>query len=127
MDISLKRGFVITLLIFGFPVWFPLLVTAFCVLLTVAIVIATLAIVVPWSLAVSFGASALALLLATAVILTSEGIGAVVLVLGAAFILSALCIFSLWVALRLTKLGAKGIGAMFRSCFKLLFGRRNRI
>ncbi len=126
MDISLKRGFVIALLIFGFPVWFPLLVTAFCVLLTVAIVIATLAIVVPWALVVSFGASALALLLATAVILTGEGIGAAVLVLGAAFILSALCIFSLWAALRLTKLGAKGIGAMSRGCFKLLFGRRNR-
>ena len=125
MDISLKRGFVITLLIFGFPVWFPLLVTAFCVLLTVAIVIATLAIVLPWSLAVSFGASALALLLATAVILTGEGIGAAVLVLGAAFILSALCIFSLWAALRLTKLGAKGIGAMFRASSNLIFGRRN--
>ena len=127
MDISLKRGFVIALLIFGFPVWFPLLVTAFCVLLTVAIVIATLAIVLPWSLAISFGASALALLLATAVILTSEGIGAAVLVLGAAFILSALCIFSLWAALRLTKLGAKGIGVMFSGSFNLLFGRRNRV
>ena len=124
MNVSLKRGFVIALLIFGFPVWFSLLVTAFCVLLTVAIVIATLAIVVPWALVVSFGASALALLLATAVILTSEGIGAAVLVLGAAFILAALCIFSLWAVLHLTKLGAKGIGAMFRGFFKLLFRRR---
>ena len=126
MDISLKRGFVIALLIFGFPVWFPLLVTAFCVLLTVAIVIATLSMVVPWSLFLSFGASALALLIATPIILTGEGIGAAVLVLGAAFILAALCIFSLWAALRLTKLGAKGIAAMFRGCFKLLFERRNR-
>ncbi len=126
MDVSLKRGFVIALLIFGFPVWFSLLITAFCVLLTVAIAVATLAIVVPWSLFISFGASALALLLATAIILTGEGIGAAVLVLGAAFILAALCIFSLWAALCLTKLGAKGIGAMFRGCFKLLFGRRNR-
>lgn len=127
MDVSMKRGFVIALLIFGFPVWFPLLVAAFCVLLTVAIVIATLAIVVPWSLVVSFGASALALLLATAVILTGEGIGAAVLVLGAAFVLSALCIFSLWAAIRLTKLGARGIGGMFRGSFNLLFGRRNRV
>ena len=126
MDISLKRGFVIALLIFGFPVWFPLLVTVFCLLLTAAILIATLAMVLPWSLVISFGASAVALLMVTAIILTGEGIGAAVLVLGAAFILAALCIFSLWAALRLTKLGAKGIGAMFRGCFKLLFGRRNR-
>ena len=121
-----KNGLIITLLIIGFPIWFSLLVTAFCVLLTVAIVVATLAIVVPWSLVVSFGASALALLIATPIIFTGEGIGAAVLVLGAAFILAALCIFSLWAALRLTKLGTKGIGAMFRGCFKLLFERRNR-
>lgn len=122
-----KNGLVIALLILGFPVWFSLLVTAFCVLLTAAIVIATLAIVVPWSLVVSFGASAVALLLATVIILTGEGIGAAVLVLGAAFILAAFCIFSLWAALSLTKLGAKGIDAMFRGSFNLLFGRRNRI
>ena len=126
MDISLKRGFVIALLIFGFPVWFPLLVTVFCLLLTAAILIATLAMVLPWSLVISFGASAVALLMVTAIILTGEGIGAAVLVLGIAFVLAALCIFFLWAALRLTKLGAKGIGAMFRGCFKLLFGRRNR-
>jgi hypothetical protein len=95
-------------------------------LLTVAIVVATLAMVVPWSLFLSFGASALALLIATPIIFTGEGIGAAVLVLGAAFILAALCIFSLWAALSLTKLGAKGIGAMFRGCFKLLFERRKR-
>ena len=122
-----KSGLVITLLILGFPVWFSLLAAAFAILLSLAIAIATLCVVVPWSLAVSFGASAVALLIATAIILTSEGIGAAVLVLGAAFILSALCIFSLWAALRLTKLGAKGIGAMFRGCFNLLFGRRNRV
>lgn len=122
-----KNGLVITLLILGFPVWFPLLVTVFCLLLTAAILIATLAMVLPWSLVISFGASAVALLMATAIILTGEGIGAAVLVLGVAFVLAALCIFSLWAALRLTKLGARGIGAMFRGCFKLLFGRRNRI
>ena len=121
-----KSALQITLLILGFPVWFPLLVTVFCLLLTAAILIATLAMVLPWSLVISFGASAVALLMATATILMGEGIGAAVLVLGVAFVLAALCIFSLWAALRLTKLGARGIGAMFRGCFKLLFGRRNR-
>lgn len=119
-----KSGLLLLLLILGFPVWFPLLVTAFCLLLTVAIVIATLAMVVPWSLVVSFGASALGLLIATFVVLTGEGIGAAVLVLGTAFVLAAFCIFSLWIALRLTALGAKGIFAMFRGTCKLIFGRR---
>lgn len=119
-----KSNLVIWLLILGFPVWLPLLITAFCLLLTAAIVIATLAMVVPWSLVVSFGASALGLLLATAIVLTGEGIAAATLVLGTALVLAALCIFSLWVALRLTALSAKGIAAMFRGFFKFLFGRR---
>ena len=122
-----KNGLTVWLLILGFPLWFPLFITAFCLLLTAAIVIGTLAMVLPWSLVISFGASAVALLMATAIILTGEGVGAAVLVLGVSLVLAALCIFSLWAALRLTKLGARGIGAMFRGCFKLLFGRRNRI
>ena len=119
-----KSGLVIALLIFGFPLWFPLFITAFCLLLTATIVLATLCMVVPWSLVVSFGASALGLLVATAVLLVGEGIGAAALVLGTAFVLAALCIFSLWAALRLSALSAKGIGAMFRGFFKLIFGRR---
>lgn len=119
-----KSGIVILLLILGFPLWFPLLITAFCLLLTAAILIVTLAMVLPWSLAISFGVSALGLLIGTAVILVGEGIGAAVLVLGTALVLGALCIFTLWVALRLTALGAKGIAAMFSGSCKLIFGRR---
>lgn len=119
-----KSGLVITLLILGFPVWFSLLAVAFSVLLTLVVVIGTLAIVVPWSLVVSFGASALGLLLATVIVLTGKGIAAALLTLGAAFVLAALCIFCLWVALRLTVLGAKGIAAMCRGSFNLIFGRR---
>lgn len=119
-----KSKSMIVLLILGFPLWFPLLIVAFSVLLVIAIVIGTLAMVVPWSLVISFGASALGLLLATAIVLTGEGIAAAVLVLGTAFVLAALCIFALWAALRLTVLGAKGIGAIFSGSFKLLLGRR---
>ena len=119
-------GMTILLLILGFPIWFPLLVAAFCILLSLAIVIATLAMVVPWSLMVSFGASALGLLIATPFVFFADGIVEGLLFLGAVFVLAALCIFTLWVALRLTVLGAKGIGAMFKGFFKLLFGRRNR-
>jgi len=119
-----KSGFVIALLILGFPLWFPLLVTAFCLLLTVAIVLATICMVVPWSLVVSFGASALGLLIATSVILVGEGIASAALTLGVALVLGALCIFCLWASLKLAKLGARAIGAMFRGFFNLLFGRR---
>jgi uncharacterized membrane protein len=122
-----KNGLLIALLIVGFPIWFSLLVTAFCLLLTAAILIATLAMVVPWSLVVAFGASAIGLLIGMVVIFVGEGIGAAALVLGTALILGALCIFALWVAIRLTGLGAKGIGGMFRGFFNLLLGRRNRI
>ncbi len=114
------------LLILGFPIWFPLLVAAFCILLSLAIVIATLAMVLPWALMVSFGASALGLLIATPFVFFADGMVVGMLALGAAFVMAALCIFTLWVALRLTVLGAKGIGAMFKGFFKLLFGRRNR-
>ena len=124
MQKTRKSGLTVCLLILGFPLWFPLFITAFCLLLTAAIVIGTLAMVVPWSLVVSFGASALGLLLAVAIVLTGEGIAAATLVLGTALVLAALCIFSLWVALRLTALSAKGIASMFRGFFKLLFGRR---
>ena len=119
-----KQNGLMWLVVFGFPLWLPLLIVAFSVLLTLAIVIATLAMIVPWSLVVSFGASAIGLLIGTAVILVGEGIGAAALVLGTALILGALCIFSLWVALRLTALGARGIAAMFKGSCKLLFGRR---
>ena len=120
-----RRGRYMTLLlILGFPIWFPLLIAAFSILLTLAIVIVVLAMVVPWSLVIAFGASAVGLLLATAIVLTGEGIGAALLVLGCAFVLAALCIFLLWAALRLTKLGAKGIRAMFYGTYKLFLGRR---
>jgi uncharacterized membrane protein len=119
-----KNGNMLLLLILGFPLWFPLLIAAFCILLSVAVVIATLAMVVPWSLVVSFGASALGLLIAGAAILVSESVAAAVFLFGAAMVLGALCIFALWASIRLTALGAKAIGAMFKGVGKLIFGRR---
>ena len=119
-----KKNGLLWLVILGFPVWFPLLITAFAVLLTLAIVFGTLAIVLPWSLIVSFGASAIALLVVTPVIFMGEGIAAALLTLGAALVVGALCIFCLWVGLRLPRLCVRAIGAMFKGFFGLLFGRR---
>ena len=39
-------------------------------------------------------------------------------------ILAALCILSTMAALHLSRLGGKGIGAMFKGFFKLIFKRR---
>ena len=111
-------------LILGFPIWFPLLITAFCLLLTAAIVLGTIAIVLPWSLIISFGASALALLVATPIVFVNEGIGAILFALGAALIAVSLVIFCLWLGLRLAKFSVRAIAAMFKGFFKLLFGRR---
>jgi uncharacterized membrane protein len=119
-----KNGNMLLLLILGFPLWFPLLIAAFCILLSVAVVIATLAMVVPWSLVVSFGASALGLLIAGTAILVSESVAAAVFLFGAAMVLGALCIFALWASIHLSVLGAKAIGAMFKGVGKLIFGRR---
>ena len=119
-----KSGNMLLLLILGFPLWFPLLIAVFCILLSVAVVIATLAMVVPWSLVVSFGASALGLLIAGTAILVSESVAAAVFLFGAAMVLGALCIFALWASIHLSVLGAKAIGAMFKGVGKLIFGRR---
>lgn len=119
-----KSGFAIAMLILGFPLWFPLLIAAFSIILALAIVLATLAIVVPWSLVVAFGASAIGLLVGTAVVLTSEGIVSAVLALGAALVFAALCVFCLWIALRLTPLAGRAIGVTFKGFFRLIFGRR---
>ena len=119
-----KKNGLLWLVILGFPLWFPLLITAFCLVLTAAIVLLTLAMVTPWSLVVSFGASAIALLAAAPAVLVGEGLAALALTVGAALILAALCILSTMAALHLSRLGGKGIGAMFKGFFKLIFKRR---
>ena len=119
-----KKNGLLWLVILGFPVWLPLLITAFCLVLTAAIALLTLAMVTPWSLVVSFGASAIALFAAAPAVLVGEGLAALALTVGAALILAALCILCTMAALRLSKLGGKGIGAMFKGFFRLLFGRR---
>lgn len=119
-----RSGLTVCLLILGFPLWFPLLVTAFSLLLVLAVVLATVCIIVPWSLVVSFGASGIGLLVVTPIVFAQEGIASAALTLGVAFVLAALCIFFVWIGKTLTKLAARAIGATFRGFFKLLFGRR---
>jgi uncharacterized membrane protein len=119
-----RSGFATAMLIISSPLWGSLLVAAFAILLALAIVIAVVGIVVPWSLIVSFGASALALLAATPVVFINEGIVSAMIVLGAAFVLAALCILCLCAGIGLTKLSVRIIAVMFRRFFNLIFRRR---
>lgn len=119
-----RSGFATAMLIISSPLWGSLLVAAFAILLALAIVIAVVGIVVPWSLIVSFGASALALLAATPVVFINEGIVSAMIVLGAAFVLAALCILCLCAGIGLTKLSVRIIAVMFRWFFNLIFRRR---
>ena len=120
-----KSGLVIVLLILGFPVWFPLLAAAFSILISVAVVIATLTFVVPWVLVISFGASALGLLATAPFAFIGGGFPEAILTFGTILVLTALCIFSFYAGIRLTVLGAKGIAAMFRGFFNLIFRKGN--
>ena len=120
-----NSALVTVLLILGFPVWFSLLVAAFSVLISVAVTVGVLAFVIPWTLVVSFGATAIGLLVLTPVIIIAGNIPAAVLSFGAVLVLGALCVFSLFAALRLTVLGAKGIAAIFRASFKIIFRKES--
>ena len=106
-------GWEITLLILGFPLWFPLLMAAFSVLLSVYIAI--------WAVIVSLYAADLALAcsalacVAACVAMLATGYGALALTsLGAACLLAGLTIFMLLGC----NLAAKGLIALSR-----LFGR----
>jgi uncharacterized membrane protein len=106
-------GWEITLLVLGFPLWFPLLIAAFAVLLSVYITI--------WAVIIALYATDLALAcsalacVAACVAMLITGYGALALTsLGAACILAGLAIFMLLGC----NLAAKGLIALSR-----LFGR----
>ena len=106
-------GWEITLLILGFPLWFPLLIVAGAVLLSVYVSI--------WAVIISLYATDLALacsaleLLASSVVMLATGYYAfAVLALGAALLLAGLSIFMLLGC----NLAAKGLTALSRA-----FGR----
>ena len=106
-------GWEITLLILGFPLWFPLLLSAGAVLLSVYVAI--------WAVMISLYATDLALacsalgLLVSSVVMLATGYYAFgVLVLGAALLLAGLSIFMLLGC----NLAAKGLIALSRA-----FGR----
>ena len=106
-------GWEITLLILGFPLWFPLLIAAFAVLLSVYIAIWAVMISL-YATDLALGCSALASVV-SCVAMLATGHGALALTsLGAACILAGLTIFMLLGC----NVAAKGLIALSR-----LFGR----
>lgn len=91
----------ITLLILGFPLWFPLLVTAAVLILSLYIVIWSLIIVI-FSVILTFAVGGIVGCVTFAVKLFS-GSASAIFVLGAGFILLALSILLLFPALLATK------------------------
>ncbi|MBP3313536.1 MAG: DUF1700 domain-containing protein [Oscillospiraceae bacterium] len=83
----------IVLLILGFPLWFPLIVTVFSVVLTVYIVLWT-AVISLYALPVSLGVSALGMAVACGICAVTGQIAFALLALGACLALVGLTIFS---------------------------------
>lgn len=100
-------GLVILLLVLGFPVWFPLLITFFSLALVIAIVffvVVFVLYVVDFSIVIS------AVACAGAIVFSAVPIAAKVMLLGAAFLLGGLAII-LWKPLcNIAKAVLKGFG-----------------
>lgn len=100
-DRSLK-AWEIVLLILGFPVWFPILVTVLAVLLSVYIVIWSLVLVV-YAVTVSFAVGAI-VSIPTCVLTALSGKPAVgLLIIGAGVVLAGLAILMFYVSAAVTK------------------------
>jgi len=116
------RGWEIVLLILGFPLWFPLLMSFAAIVLSVYIVLWTVAVSL-YSLPVAFGASALALLLTAVVNFLTGGFLVAVLASGCCLVLAGLCIFSILLCNLLVKAAAWCTKMLWR-CLKNLFVKK---
>ena len=113
------RAWEIVLLILGFPLWFPLLVAAGAVLLSLYVVLWSL-IIAAWAIEVSLWACALAGVVAAVLYFVKGQPIAGVAMIGAAVFFAGLSIFG-WIGcaaackgiLRLTKKVARGIKSLF--------------
>lgn len=123
-----NRGWIILLLVLGFPLWFSILVTIGVVILACYIVLWSL-ILVLFSIVLSLGLSGLGCLIATFIVLPFNGITALAC-LGAGLLLAGLTILSWFPA----SLGTKGLvlltGKMGKAIgrgIKSLFIRKERM
>lgn len=94
----------ITLIVLGFPLWFPLLITFFAVLLSAYAVILSL-IVVLWAVEISVLAGALGGTVLAVIHLIQGGYLSAIAILGIAFLLAGISLFAFYACLA----GAKGI------------------
>ena len=95
-------GLEVVLIVLGFPLWFPLIITAFAVVLSV--IISLWAVVISlWTVPVCLGASAVAVFAATVINLIACRFGAVLFLLGAGLFLAGAALLCWPVCLYATK------------------------
>ena len=109
----------VILAIIGFPLWFPLCIAAFAILLSVLICLWSVVLSF-WCVFVSLAAVAVAELPASILLLIYEGIGGFLIGFGSAFICTALAIVFLWLSVLITKGSAKLTALIFKGLWRLL-------
>lgn len=97
-----RKPWEIILLILGFPVWFPLLISFFAVCLSLYIVLWSLVITV-YALALSFGVSALACVAAAVLLFINGRTATGIVAIGSSLILAGLCILMVILSVLTTK------------------------
>lgn len=112
-------GMEITLIILGFPIWFPLIIAALAVIFSV-IVSLWAGVISLWTVPLALGVSSVAVLISTLISLIACRFGAAFLCLGAALLLAGLTLLSYLVCLYTTK-GliwlCKKIFLLIKKCF----------
>lgn len=113
----------IVLLILGFPLWFPLLVTFFALFVTLYAVIWVL-IICAFIVVLSLGITAIALIVSFIIALTRSFVSAI-MVLGSAIAIAGITVLAYLLAVWLTKALIKATGSLVR-LVKSFFIRRER-
>ncbi len=115
-------GWEIALLVLGFPLWLPLLITAVALICAFYIVLWSVAIAL-WAVELSLAVSAAACLFGAIALLISSGAGQAVLALGAALVCAGVAILFFFVCLLVSK-GIISIGKALILWIKAQFIRR---
>lgn len=113
----------ILLLVLGFPIWFPLLITFFALFITFYAVIWVL-IICAFIVVLALGITAVALIISFIICLTRSVVSAI-MVLGSAIAIAGITVLAYLLAVWMTKALIKGTGSLARG-IKSLFIKKER-
>jgi predicted anti-sigma-YlaC factor YlaD len=119
-----KFRFHMLLNILGFPIWLPLLATAFSLVLTTYICIWVVVICV-WCVPLSFGAASLSCVISAAVAFTQGLAGSGLLYVGCIIAFAGLAALSVWPSIKLTGIVLRFTVYLFEK-FKKLIGIKKK-